>query len=46
MQDAFRHVVLEPIAPLDQLEQVLVQLTIPPPDLQILDPQDADSEGG
>ncbi len=46
VQDAFRHVVLEPIAPLDQLEQVLVQLTIPPPDLQILDPQDADSEGG
>ncbi|MDE2890964.1 MAG: rod shape-determining protein MreC [Chloroflexota bacterium] len=46
VQDAFRHVVLEPIAPLNQLEQVLVQLTIPPPDLQILDPQDADSEGG
>lgn len=46
VQDAFRHVVLEPIAPLDQLEQVLVQLTIPPPDLQILGPQDADSEGG
>jgi len=46
VQDAFRHVVLEPIAPLDQLEQVLVQLTIPPPDLQILDPHDADSEGG
>lgn len=46
VQDAFRHVLIEPIAPLDQLEQVLVQLTIPPPDLQILDPQDADSEGG
>lgn len=46
VQDAFRHVVLEPIAPLNQLEQVLVQLTIPPPDLQILDPQDSDSEGG
>lgn len=46
VQDAFRHVVLEPIAPLDQLEQVLVQLTIPPPNLQILDPQDVDTEGG
>ncbi len=36
VQDAFRHVVLEPIAPLGQLEQVLVQLTIPPPDLTIV----------
>ena len=35
VQDAFRHVLLEPIAPLDQLEQVLIQLTIPPPDLSI-----------
>lgn len=46
VQDAFRHVVLEPIAPLDQLEQVLVQLTIPPPDLSILDPDAAEGDGG
>ena len=46
VQDAFRHVVLEPIAPLDQLEQVLVQLTIPPPDLSILDPDSAEGDGG
>lgn len=46
VQDAFRHVVLEPIAPLDQLEQVLVQLTIPPPDLTILDPDSAETDGG
>ena len=46
VQDAFRHVVLEPIAPLDQLEQVLVQLTIPPPDLTILDPETSESDGG
>ena len=46
VQDAFRHVVLEPIAPLDQLEQVLVQLTIPPPDLSILNPEAANSDGG
>ena len=46
VQDAFRHVVLEPIAPLDQLEQVLVQLTIPPPDLSILNPEVANSDGG
>ena len=31
VQDAFRYVVLDPIAPLEQLEQVLVQLTVPPP---------------
>ena len=42
VQDAFRHVVLEPIAPLDQLEQVLVQLSIPPPDLSILNPAATD----
>jgi len=46
VQDAFRHVVLDPIAPLDQLEQVLVQLTIPPPDLSILDPDAAEGDGG
>lgn len=46
VQDAFRHVVLEPIAPLEQLEQVLVQLTIPPPDLSILDPDAAEGDGG
>lgn len=46
VQDAFRHVVLKPIAPLDQLEQVLVQLTIPPPDLTILDPETSESDGG
>ncbi len=46
VQDAFRHVVLEPIAPLEQLEQVLIQLTIPPPDLRILNPEAAESDGG
>lgn len=46
VQDAFRQVLLEPIAPLDQLEQVLVQLTIPPPDLRILDPEGSDGNGG
>jgi len=46
VQDAFRHVVLEPIAPLEQLEQVLVQLTIPPPDLSILNPDAAEGDGG
>ena len=46
VQDAFRHVVLEPIAPLDQLEQVLVQLTIPPPDLSILNPEPTEADGG
>ena len=39
VQDAFRHVLLEPIAPLDQLEQVLVQLTIPLPDLEEAEPE-------
>ena len=33
VQDAFRHVRLQPLAPLEQLEQVLIQLSIPPPDL-------------
>ena len=46
VQDAFRHIVLEPIAPLNQLEQVLVQLTIPPPDLRILDPEGSDGGDG
>ncbi len=46
VQDAFRHVVLEPIAPLDQLEQVLVQLTIPPPDQTLLDSEPQSVEGG
>ncbi len=50
VQDAFREVVLEPIAPLSLLEQVLVQLTIPPPDLDILDSNNdsdsAASDGG
>lgn len=46
VQDAFRHVVLEPIAPLEQLEQVLIQLTIPPPDLSILDTDSAEGDGG
>ena len=46
VQDAFRHVVLQPIAPLDQLEQVLIQLTIPPPDLTILNQDNAESDGG
>lgn len=44
VQDAFREVVLEPIAPLSLLEQVLVQLTIPAPDLDILDSSN-DSDG-
>ena len=34
VQDAFRQVRLQPLAPLEQLEQVLVQLTFSPPDLQ------------
>lgn len=33
VQDAFRQVRLQPLAPLEQLEQVLIQLTVPPPDL-------------
>ena len=45
VQDAFRYVVLEPIAPLDQLEQVLVQLSIPPPELALSD-TGAESDGG
>ncbi len=45
-QESFRSVVLTPIAPLNQLEQVLVQLTVPPPDLSFLDAESADSEGG
>ena len=46
VHDAFRHVILDPIAPLDQLEQVLVQLTIPPPDLSILSPSPSEDSGG
>ncbi len=46
VQDAFRHVVLEPIAPLDQIEQVLVQLTIPPPELSIVEDAGNDPGGG
>ena len=46
VQDAFRHVVLEPIAPLDQIEQVLVQLTIPPPELSIVEDAGDDPGGG
>ncbi|MXX81465.1 MAG: rod shape-determining protein MreC [Chloroflexi bacterium] len=46
VQDAFRHVVLEPIAPLGQLEQVLIQLTIPPPELDILEPEVSAAGGG
>jgi len=46
VQDAFRHVLLEPIAPLGQLEQVVVQLTIPPPDLSILDAEASNDDGG
>lgn len=34
VQEAFRQVRLQPLAPLDQLEQVLVQLTFGPPDLR------------
>ena len=48
VQNAFRYVVLEPIAPLDQLEQVLVQISISPPDLNDLSLSDADAsdDGG
>ena len=46
VQDAFRHVVLDPIAPLHQLEQVVVQLTIPPPDLTILEAEPSNGDGG
>ena len=46
VQDAFRQIVLEPIAPLDQLEQVIVQLSIPAPDLAILDAEPGQSDGG
>ena len=34
VQEAFRQVRLQPLAPLEQLEQVLVQLTFSPPDLR------------
>lgn len=34
VQEAFRQVRLQPLAPLEQLEQVLVQLTFGPPDLR------------
>lgn len=40
VQEAFRQVRLQPLAPLEQLEQVLVQLTYSPPDLR------ADEEDG
>ncbi len=48
VQNAFRYVVLEPIAPLDQLEQVLVQISISPPELNDLSLSDADAsdDGG
>ena len=48
VQNAFRYVVLEPIAPLDQLEQVLVQISISPPELTDLSLSDADAsdDGG
>ncbi len=48
VQNAFRYVVLEPIAPLDQLEQVLVQISVSPPELNDLSLSDAESsdEGG
>ncbi len=41
VQDAFRHVRLQPLAPLDQLEQVLIQMTIPPPELSFGEEQAA-----
>ncbi len=48
VQNAFRYVVLEPIAPLAQLEQVLVQISISPPELTDLSLSDADAsdDGG
>ena len=40
VQEAFRQVRLQPLAPLDQLEQVLVQLTFSPPNLRLDEPDD------
>ena len=40
-QEAFREVRLQPLAPLDQLEQVLIQLTFPPPQIDLDDPTTA-----
>ena len=40
-QDAFRQVRLQPLAPLDQLEQVLIQLSFPPPQIEADDPATA-----
>ena len=45
IQDAFRQVRLQPLVPIDQIEQVLVQLSIPPPDLSdMTDPADATNQ--
>ena len=40
VEEAFRQVRLQPLAPLEQLEQVLVQLTLSPPNLRPDDPAD------
>ena len=44
VQEAFRQVRLQPLAPLEQLEQVLVQLTFSPPDLRPDESDETESE--
>ena len=44
VQEAFRQVRLQPLAPLEQLEQVLVQLTFSPPDLRPGESGESESE--
>ena len=44
VQEAFRQVRLQPLAPLEQLEQVLVQLTFSPPDLRPGESDESESE--
>ena len=44
VQEAFRQVRLQPLAPLEQLEQVLVQLTFSPPDLRPGELDESESE--
>ena len=44
VQEAFRQVRLQPLAPLEQLEQVLVQLTFSPPDLRPDELDESESE--
>ena len=44
VQEAFRQVRLQPLAPLEQLEQVLVQLTFSPPELRPDESDETESE--